>query len=199
MILPEQSHGWAAEQKTFAHTRERTAALASSDDLVGELRQFLQSKVPAYMVPSTFMLLESLPLTANGKVNRSALPDPEVEPQQQQAVAFVAPQTELEQTLAAIAQEVLQVEPVGIHSSFFDLGGTSVHMVQMIGKLRDALGREVPVTELFRHPTIHALAEYLSQSQAEPPSFEKSDKRADLRRAAMSRRSAQRQERGKRA
>ena len=87
-----------------------------------ELQGFLRNKLPEYMVPAVFVQLESLPLTANGKVDRRSLPLPEAA-EKMTATEFVAPQTELEQTMAGIWQEVLQVEKVGIHDNFFDLGG----------------------------------------------------------------------------
>jgi malonyl CoA-acyl carrier protein transacylase len=172
--------------------------IAHNGDLIDELRRFLQDRLPEQMVPTAFVLLDALPLTANGKVKRQALPPPDdgkaADPAQPQTEAsYVSPGTDLEQTLAAIVQEVLRIEQVGIHHNFFDLGGNSVHMVQILNKLRDALGREIPVTEIFRHPTIHTLAAYLSQAQDEQPSFEQSDERADTRRTSIARRSALRQ------
>jgi acyl carrier protein len=204
-ISAGEEQDWSSEQHSFilaashSNGREASPEPVKNGDLIGDLRRFLQDQLPEQMVPSAFVLLDALPLTANGKVNRQALPPPDdgkaADPAQPQAqAAYVSPETDLEQTLAAIVQEVLHIEQVGIHHNFFDLGGNSVHMVQILNKLRDAFGREVPVTEIFRHPTVHTLAVYLSQAQDQQPSFEQSDERADTRRASIARRSALRQE-----
>jgi acyl carrier protein len=127
----------------------------------------LKEKLPAYMIPSAFVLLEAIPLTANGKVDRQALPAPLEQrppPGEQQTV----PQTELEQTIAVILQEVLGLATVGLHDNFFDLGGTSVHMVQAHAKLCQAIGKIISITELFTYPTIYSLAEFLGQDTGKP-------------------------------
>jgi amino acid adenylation domain-containing protein len=132
-----------------------------------ELRQFLADKLPDYMIPSAFVALETLPLTPNGKVDRKALPKPQ-DIQREADASIVAPQTELEQTIAKVWQEVLQVESVGIQDSFFELGGHSLLVVQMQEKLVKALNRPIPVTVLFQYLTIQALAQYLSESSSQP-------------------------------
>jgi amino acid adenylation domain-containing protein len=135
-----------------------------------ELRQFLADKLPDYMIPSAFVALETLPLTPNGKVNRKALPKPQ-EIQREVATSLVAPQTELEQTIAKIWQEVLHIENVGIQETFFELGGHSLLVVQMQEKLVKALNQKIPVTVLFQYPTIQGLAQYLSQSLNRQPTM----------------------------
>jgi hypothetical protein len=113
------------------------------------------------------MILQALPLTPNGKVNRNALPAPEgVRPEL--AVAYVAPQTAMEEVIASTWQDVLQINTVGIHDNFFDVGGNSLLLVQVHSKLRAQLNSALPVVELFRYPTIHALAQYLSCGQSAP-------------------------------
>jgi len=123
---------------------------------VGELRRFLQAQVPAYMVPAVFVLRDALPLTANGKVDREALPGPEF--QRQLEEAYVPPQTRTEHQIAAIWREVLQVEQVGREDNFFELGGNSLLLTQVHSKLCDAFGRELSMVELFQAPTISTLA-----------------------------------------
>ncbi|HEY0606683.1 MAG TPA: amino acid adenylation domain-containing protein, partial [Herpetosiphonaceae bacterium] len=142
--------------------------------IVAELREFLKTKLPAYMLPSAFVLLDTLPLSANGKVDRKALPSPEMTPSEQ-SEGFVAPQSQVEQTIARLLCEVLQLPQVGVNDNFFDLGGNSIHLVQMHGKLQSAFNVEIPLVEMFKHPTIRALASYLSQDlipPAPPPAAE---------------------------
>jgi acyl carrier protein len=128
----------------------------------GELRAHLQGELPEYMLPAAFVTLEDLPLTPNGKVDRRALPAPEgLRPQL--AAAYVAPQTETERVISAIWQDVLQIEKVGIYDNFFDLGGHSLLMVRVNRRLREEFDQEVSMIDLFRYPTVSALAEFLSQ------------------------------------
>jgi acyl carrier protein len=149
-----------------------------------DLRCFLEEKLPKYMVPSAFVLLEVLPLTPNGKVDRRALPVPEGL-RDELTVDYVAPQSEMERTIAAIWQEVLQVEKVGIHDNFFDLGGHSLLVIQVHSKLRDTLNRELSVVDIFQHPTISALANYCSQEPSEKPSFQHTHDRAQSRKDSI--------------
>jgi SagB-type dehydrogenase family enzyme len=154
----------------------RAAALAARPEA---FREFLLGKLPSYMVPSAFVLLEDLPLTANGKVDRRALPAPEIEAAPVREAAYVAPENEVEQTLAGILQEILGRGEIGVHDNFFDLGANSVHIVQAHGRLRSAFGREVPLVEMFNHPTISALARYLDQGGEESGDFGMSEERVE--------------------
>jgi len=114
------------------------------------------------MTPSGIVFLAALPLTPNGKVDRKALPAPNsIRPDLE--TAYVLPRTGIEQTIAAVWQDVLQIERVGIHDSFFDLGGHSLLMVQVHAKLCAAFKHEFSMIELFKYPTISSLAEYLRQ------------------------------------
>jgi len=145
---------------------------------------FLSEHLPEYMIPSAFVMLDALPLTPNGKVDRQALPYPEVRPEL--AAAYVTPQTEVEQNIAAVWQEVLNVEKLGIHDNFFDLGAHSIHIGQVNGKLRELLSRDLSMIEMFKYPTISSLAQYLNQSQP-PSSYQKIHDRAQKQRDAMNR------------
>jgi surfactin family lipopeptide synthetase A len=120
---------------------------------IDELRRFLKQKLPDYMVPSAFVLLDALPLTPNGKVDRRALPAPD-QSRPDQSVTFVAPRSPIEQQLADIWAEVLRLEQVGIHDNFFELGGHSLLATQVISRLRQAFGVELPVRTLFEAPTV---------------------------------------------
>ena len=127
---------------------------------VGELRRFLQAKLPDYMVPSAFMLMESLPLTPNGKVDRRALPAPDHERPQLEST-FVAPRTPTEQKVAKIWTEVLSVERVGVHDNFFELGGYSLLAIQLISRIQKEFNIELPLQKLFEAPTVARVAEEL--------------------------------------
>ncbi|WP_445299506.1 amino acid adenylation domain-containing protein [Microcoleus sp. B3-A4] len=120
---------------------------------IDELRRFLKQKLPDYMVPSAFVLLDALPLTPNGKVDRRALPAPD-QSRPDQSVTFVAPRSPIEQQLVDIWAEVLRLEQVGIHDNFFELGGHSLLATQVISRLRQAFGVELPVRTLFEAPTV---------------------------------------------
>ncbi|HEY0406604.1 MAG TPA: amino acid adenylation domain-containing protein [Pyrinomonadaceae bacterium] len=136
-------------------------------DLATELRNWLQQKVPEYMVPSALITLEALPLSANGKVDRKALPEPEEMPDTR-VESYVAPETDLERDIAGLLQEVLRTERIGVHDNFFDLGGNSLHLIQFHNKLQKLAQREIPITEMFRHVTVNSLAHYLGHSQSQP-------------------------------
>ena len=141
---------------------------------VNDLRQFLQEKLPEYMMPSAFVLLESLPLTPNGKVDRRALPSPDPTRRELEET-FVAARTPVEEVLAGIWTEVLRVEQVGVDDNFFELGGHSLLATQVISRLRTTLAVELPLRSLFEHPTVARLAEKienllrLGQSLQAPP------------------------------
>ena len=160
---------------------------------ISELREYLQEKLPDYMVPAAFVLLEALPLTPNGKVDRKALPAPEWERQSERA--YVPPQKELEKTIADIWQQLLQLEKIGIDDSFFELGGHSLLIVQAHRRLSDVTDRELSITDMFRYPTIRTLSEYLSQDSEDDSQIttQESVDRAKTRREAMARRRQQRQ------
>ena len=117
-----------------------------------ELRDYLATKLPDYMVPAAIVLLRTFPLTANGKVDRQGLPAPS-----RPATEAIAPTTEAEQTLVAIWQELLGVETVGIHDNFFELGGDSILSIQVIARANQA-GLQLTPRQLFEHQTIAALA-----------------------------------------
>ncbi|MCW5313989.1 amino acid adenylation domain-containing protein [Nostoc sp. KVJ3] len=152
-----------------------------------KLRNFLQQRIPNYMLPSAFVMLESLPLTANGKVDRHKLPAPSRErPQLEQA--YIAPQTELERLLAGILSELLKIDRVGIDDNFFDLGGTSISILQVAVRVKQELGIELPTVKLFQYSTIGSLAKYLHSNQNSQPSHDKLQNRAQRQQAAQARR-----------
>jgi acyl carrier protein len=133
-----------------------------------ELRDFLRDKLPAYMLPQLFVTLDELPLTANGKIDRAALPAP-LHIHQTAEASFVAPRTPMERELAAIWTELLGVERVGIHDNFFELGGHSLLATRIMTIVRSTFQVEIPVRLLFETPTVAALASVLEERRdAEP-------------------------------
>jgi len=149
------------------------------------LRAALKQQLPEYMVPTGFVVLEALPLTVNGKVDRGALPAPEPT---NQGAAYAAPETGLEQAIADIWQRVLRLERVGRHDNFFDLGGHSLLAVQVHSQLQEALQRPIAMVDLFQYPTVHGLAQYLSQASPEPQQFQQVQEQVSRQKAAFQRR-----------
>src|SRR5262245_49921195 len=140
--------------------RWRAYMVAEAPPAVGELLRFLSELLPAAMVPSAFVALEALPLTPSGKVDRAALPaPPDGRPDLGQPA--VLPRTELEQQLAGLWEEILQVRPVGVTDSFTDLGGDSLRAVDMLLQVRKRLGKNPPTLCLGREVTVEQLAALL--------------------------------------
>jgi amino acid adenylation domain-containing protein len=134
-------------------------------DATEDLHAFLERRLPAYMVPPAIVRLDALPLTANGKVDRKALPTP-AQPAPEGPRREVPPASDLERTLVELWSELLSVESVGVRDNFFELGGTSVQLVRAYNRLQQHLGIEIPIVELFEHPTIHDLARHLAGHRA---------------------------------
>jgi len=134
-----------------------------------ELRKHLRTKLPEYMIPQHFVELDALPLTPSGKVDRRALPAPQEDRQTEET--YVAPQNEVEKVVARIWEELLRVKNIGIHDSFFELGGNSLLLVRMLHKLQESFAKELSIVEMFRHPTIETLAKFLTQKQKKARSF----------------------------
>jgi len=145
---------------------------------VAELRSFLKGRLPGYMVPASFVLLERLPVTPNGKVDRKALLRID-DRQRETDVNSIAPQTGTELAIAAILQEVLRVEQVGVDDNFFDLGGNSLLLVQVHSRLQELFGREILLVEIFNNPTVRALATHLGGTGASTPTPEPSGDRTE--------------------
>jgi amino acid adenylation domain-containing protein/FkbM family methyltransferase len=120
------------------------------------LRKHLTHRLPRHMVPQAFVLMERFPLMRSGKIDRLALPPAET---LQPCADFVRPRTETEKSLAAIWSELLQVENIGVNDDFFNLGGKSLLAIRMVARIRDALGVNVPLRNLFERPTVAGLAE----------------------------------------
>ncbi|HQP30616.1 MAG TPA: amino acid adenylation domain-containing protein, partial [Deltaproteobacteria bacterium] len=130
-------------------------------DLKSTLTGFLQGYLPEYMIPKHFVFLERLPLTANGKLDRQALNAYKIS--DTAAGEFVAPQNGLQETIARLWAEVLGIERVGIHDSFFDLGGDSLKVIMLKNRLKQELRRDIPLMMIYRHVTIAAFARFLEE------------------------------------
>jgi len=156
---------------------------------IEELRDFLGEKLPEYMAPSAFVLLDAFHLTSNGKIDRKALPDPD-DLRPNLATAFVRPQTKIEREIAEIWCEALGIERVGIDDNFFDLGGDSLRLQTAHLKLQERLCHELLLVTLFKYPTVRALANHLSVSRnTEEPSPDREQKwRTALKRRGTARR-----------
>jgi len=132
---------------------------------IPELRNYLRAKLPEHMVPSAFVVLESLPLTSNQKVDRRALPEPAATRAAVDA-RFVAAETEAEKKIATIWQQALGIDKIGIDDNFFDAGGHYLLLIQVQWKLKEAFEREVSLVEMFENPTVRLLAERLGRKEA---------------------------------
>lgn len=190
--------GWLCQ-----HPGVREAAVTAREDSTGSMRliayvagegpidtkgmqSFLIERLPDYMVPAAFIALDALPLTANGKVDREALPGTQQYPGEL-TVKYAAPRSRLERAIARVWQKALNVENVGLNDNFFDLGGHSLLMAQVHSQLRTELERDVPLIKLLEHPTISSLARYLAQNVSDVSALRQSRDRAQQQRAALSR------------
>jgi amino acid adenylation domain-containing protein/non-ribosomal peptide synthase protein (TIGR01720 family) len=162
----------AAPVALFGAMPERRVPRRANDPLRGrlerrletELRRRAQERLPDYMVPASIMVVERVPLTANGKVDRRALPAP-VAPHEVD-VAHVDPRTGEEEILASVFAELLGAERVGVHESFFDLGGHSLLATQMVSRIRNLFGVDLPLRTFFEGPTVAALGATVQQLRA---------------------------------
>jgi amino acid adenylation domain-containing protein len=130
---------------------------------VADLRAAVRERLPEYMVPSTFVFLETMPRTPNGKINRKALPPPDMDQARVVGAAYVAPETELQRTVAQVWSEVLRVEHVGLHDNFFDLGGHSLLLAEVHHRLSAMVEKPLTLADFFRFPNVYSLARYLAE------------------------------------
>jgi SAM-dependent methyltransferase/acyl carrier protein len=167
---PEAAEEWGA----YAN---RPLEAQWGEKLVPVLRSYVAGQLPEYMVPSAWVLLEELPLTANGKVDRRSLPEPGQQ-SEERVERYVAPRTAAEAELARLWGEVLGVEQVGVHDNFFtELGGHSLLATQLVSRIRDHFQIELPLRRVFEAPTVAGLAEALVQHPQEnlsPPQLGRS-------------------------
>jgi hypothetical protein len=146
------------EKRIIAYVLPRESQLPSTTDL----RRHLQGRLPDYMLPSAFVMVDSMPLTETGKIDRSVLPVPE-EARPELAQKYVAPRSALEQVLAGIFAEILKVERVGIQDNFFELGGHSLLATQVTSRIRQLLSVNLPLRKFFEDPRVSGVAEEVSR------------------------------------
>ncbi|HKV36205.1 MAG TPA: non-ribosomal peptide synthase/polyketide synthase [Pyrinomonadaceae bacterium] len=149
---------------------KRLVAYVVSEETLAtsELRAFLKEQLPEYMLPSAFVMLAELPLTANGKVDRKRLPAAEFS-REEMAIEFVAPRTPTEEAVAGIWATVLKLERVGVLDNFFELGGHSLLATQVISRLREVFHTELSLRSLFEEPTVRGLAARIENSLNDQP------------------------------
>jgi acyl-CoA synthetase (AMP-forming)/AMP-acid ligase II/acyl carrier protein len=134
------------------------------------LRRYLAASLPAYMVPAVVLPLDELPVTANGKLDRAALPAPGITRAAALADQYVAPQSPLEEQLADIWASLLPVDRIGVDDDFFDLGGHSMLALRLVARIYEAFGVDLFLTAVFEHPTVRGLAEVVTERMLEETS-----------------------------
>ncbi|MDB9349996.1 amino acid adenylation domain-containing protein [Nodularia spumigena] len=132
-------------------------------DFCSDLKKYLKSSLPDYMIPAQIIVLDKLPLTPNGKIDRKALPVPNVGI----AGLYVAPRNEVEQKIAQLWSAVLERQEIGIHDNFFDLGGHSLLVIKLLNLIQEMFGQKLTLSSLFQNPTIAQLAEQLGNKEVQ--------------------------------
>ena len=148
------------DKTLVAYVVSKNFSLVNNSQLIQQLRQFLEARLPQQMIPSALMCLSALPLTPSGKIDRGALPEIEDTPRE-----FIPPQTVTEKTVAAIWQEVLKQKQISVDDDFFEMGGHSLLATQVISRLREQYQSEIPLRSLFEETTVAKLAAYLDRMQ----------------------------------
>jgi acyl carrier protein len=149
VVLASETNGRDKRLIAYVVLNEMRTATAK------QLKEFLKERLPEYMLPSSFVMLDALPLTATGKVDRNALPTQiGVEAEEN----YLAPRTALEEVLAGIFSEVLSLERAGVNDNFFDLGGHSLLATQVLSRVQEAFQLKLPLRKLFQAPTVASLA-----------------------------------------
>ncbi len=177
-------HGKAA---TF-YARNPLHAAPTGAASAADLRAYLQTYLPDYMVPSAFVTLDALPLTPNGKIDRKALPRPSQAIVPTTSEAYVAPSGAIEETIAGVWKSLLGIERVGLRDNIFDLGANSLLTVQANQRLSSLLDRKIALVSMFRYPTVEALAAHLSEGKAEPAAARSEERETRKKDAAARRR-----------
>ncbi|MEM9272766.1 MAG: amino acid adenylation domain-containing protein [Cyanobacteria bacterium P01_F01_bin.143] len=149
--------------------------VAQKSLVISELHRFIADKLPKYMIPSAFIILDSFPLNPNGKVDRAALPKPD-SASSRLAKEFVAPRNATEEVLAQIFAEILEIEQVGVYDNFFDLGGHSLLITKLISRLLNKFNLELSVIDLFEEPTVEGLAERILTIKSSGANFSNRDR-----------------------
>lgn len=166
-LPPAKISSRASHRKSWMDYANQPAQGRSDTKLIVQLRNHLKQRLPGIMVPSAFVLLDAMPLTPNGKVNRRALPAPNMA-QAASEEDFVAPRSPVEKALAGIWREILGLESVGVDDDFFKLGGHSLLATQLVSRLREVFKIELPLRSLFESPTVAKLAHQIAARETTP-------------------------------
>ena len=150
----------AGEKNLVAYVVPDTENQRPNGELVGQLREYLRKKLPPYAVPQLFVVLDQIPRTLNGKINRKELPEPN-HGRSETLQRYVAPRDELERELVGIWEESLNMRPIGIQDNFFEIGGHSLRALVILGKIQKRFGRELPVSLFFPRIDVETLADVL--------------------------------------
>ncbi len=160
---PDVQQGVVLVREDVPGDKRLVAYVVGSQDLTETgLRSFLQEQLPAYLIPSQILLMDAMPLTPNGKLDRKALPSP-ASVRSELEVAFISPRTPAEQVVAGIWAEILRMDHISLNDNFFELGGHSLRGVQVISRLRDAFQVKLPLRSLFERPTVEGLVSEIAQ------------------------------------
>lgn len=179
LLLRDDNQG---DQRLVAYFVPSGAAPAPAD-----LREYLRNDLPEYMVPNDFIVMDAMPLTPNGKLDRKQLPEPS-QGAAVEAAEYQAPESDLQQTIAEVWQATLQLDKVGTNDNFFDLGGHSLLIVRVHQLLKERVDKPISLTDLYRFPTIKSLTDFLNSDDGNE-SLKKSSDRASRRRQRLGLRS----------
>ncbi len=161
--------------------------------VANELREALRDDLPDFMVPGHVVVMDALPQTPNGKIDRKQLPAPEHSEVAARQVEYVEASGDLEAQIVEVWKDVLKIPKLGVRDNFFDLGGHSLLAIQVLRALKERLQRDLNITDIFRFPTVQTLSAHLSNGSAQGVAAKQGQDRAQGRRAAMARRQGTRE------
>lgn len=161
-------HGFLGGKITLQQTQDWQQQPLQSKSSIQQINEFLQNKIPNYMLPKHYVFVDNFPLSANGKVDKSQLPQPTFQSSQQISL----PTTLIEKEIAKIWQDVLKINDVHLNSHFFDLGGHSITAIKVFHSIEEKLDVRLPVATLFQHPTLRELSVVVTEKQPQKPEFE---------------------------
>ncbi len=185
IAIARMSHNDIRDIIGYVVLTKNAADAVSLENLTKELHSYLYSRIPSYMMPTSFVVLDALPLTSNGKVDRKALSQIEV-PQATSNQAFSAPQNAVEEAIATVWQEVLETKSLSVESNFYDIGGNSLLMVRVLARLHKAFPKQLTLIDLYRYPTIRDLAKYVSTTTTKPIALSSQEREKTRRRRSKS-------------
>ena len=153
-------------------------AMANEESLTTGLKDYAGRKLPGYMIPSCFIMLADFPLTANGKVDRKALKDPD-QTALAEKVSYDLPRNEMEERLAEIVRDILAIEKVGVNNNFFELGADSIQIIRIHNRLKQTLASDLTIVVMFQKPTIRLLVEHIARNREAKPDLRQNTDRAN--------------------